>query len=329
MEKKRIILTGALVIGAIFLLIWGINFLKGDNIFKKDNKFYSEYERIEGLRVSSAVMLNGYKIGQVSGIKFKPDNSGKIILEMLILEDFPIFANAEAEIFSVDLMGSKGVRIIQDFSKDTVRLASGDTLKSKIESSFKDEVNMQILPLKKKAEELIGSFDSVMVAFHAIFDKNMQVNMSKSFKSIRISLKTLENTTFNLDTIIEGEKSTLAKIMESTAAVAKNIEDNNDKITNTITNLSNFSDTLAKADFISVIQNTEKAVADIQVITNKINAGEGSMGMLIHNDTLYQNLENSSYNLNRLLKDMRENPKRYIKLSVFDLTPPAESEETK
>ncbi len=319
MEKRRLILTGALVLLAIFLLVWGINFLKGDNIFKKDNKFYGEYQRIEGLRVSSPVMLNGFKIGQVSKIHFKPDNSGKLILEFLILEQYPIYADAKAEIFSVDLMGSKGVRIIQDFSQNHAKLNSGDTLISSIESSFKDEVNMQILPLKKKAEEMISSFDTVLTAMRAIFDTNMRKNLSNSFKSVRISLKTLEHTTFTLDTIMEAEKSTLARIMASTASIVENVENNNVQITNTIQNLSNFSDTLAKADFISVIKNTEKAVADIQKITDKINAGEGSMGMLIHNDTLYQNLENSSYNLNRLLRDMRENPKRYVRFSAFDL----------
>ena len=318
MEKKRIIKIGVIISLAIFIFIWGMNYLKNKNIFKPENTYYGIYKDINGLSKSSPVMLSGFKIGQVADIYFVSDTSENLIVEMLIDSKFNIPDSSNAQIFSIDLMGTKGIQILRNDSVKTY-ISTGDTLLTSTESGLKDQVSMQILPLKAKAEDLIASFDSVLVSVRTIFDDKTRRNLSKSFASIRITLKNLENTTFTLDTLMSNEKTVLAAILNNAESITGNLKNNNEHLSNIIQNFSAISDSVAKADIASVITNADRTIDGLDKIVSKIESGEGSLGMLINNDTLYNNLEDASYNLSRLLRDLKENPKRYVRFSAFDL----------
>ncbi len=316
-DKKRILKTGFLVSFSIFLLIWGIHFLKGKDLFKIENKFYIKYEHVDGLIVSNQVLINGFKVGQVNDIRFESDTSGILIVEILVQDQYKIPKNTIAEIYSADLMGTKSIRLIR--SKQPELSLSGDTLIAAIEQDLKEQVNMQILPLKNKAENLISSMDSALTVIRYIFNDNTRHNLQRSFESIKTTIKNLERTTFTLDDLMSNEKSKLEQIFTNIESITANINNSNAEIQNIITNFSNISDSLAKSDILAIINNTEKAVDNINQVVEKINNGEGSIGMLLHNDTLYTHLENASYNLNRLIRDINENPKRYIHFSAIDL----------
>jgi phospholipid/cholesterol/gamma-HCH transport system substrate-binding protein len=318
MERKRMIKIGIVISAAIFIFFWGINFLKRKDLFKKENKFYGVYHNISGLTVSSAVMLNGFQIGEVSKINFKKGRTDSLVVELLVESKFPIPRNSRAEIFSVDIMGTKGIQILSD-KPQNLFAKTGDTLNTSVEGDLKTQVSAQILPLKAKAEELISSFDTVLTNIKLIFNAQTRDNLSRSFSSIRVTLNNLESTTYTLDTLMKTEKSSLKTILGNAASITENLKNNNDKIQNILANFSSLSDTLAKADFAGVIKKADKALADFSKIVAKINAGEGSIGQLVNNDTLYTNLENASYNLSRLLRDLKENPKRYVRFSAFDL----------
>lgn len=303
---------------AIFIFFWGINFLKRKDLFKRETTYIGIYPNVNGLGVSAAIQLNGFQIGQVSNVYFNDDKAHSLVVEMMIDSKFKIPKNSTAQIFSLDLMGTKGIQILINDSTQNY-LADGDTLRTAVEGDLKSQVSAQILPLKIKGEELISSVDSVMTSVKLIFNSQTRDNLAKSFASIRITLSNLESTTFTLDTLMTTEKNTLKVILGNAASITQNLKNNNDKIQNIIVNFSAISDTLAKADFAGVIQNADKALGDFSKIIAKVNAGEGSLGQLVNNDTLYTNLENASYNLSRLLRDLKENPKRYVRFSAFDL----------
>ncbi len=309
---------GIVVSLAIFIFFWGINFLKRKDLFKKETTYVGIYSNVNGLGVSAAIMLNGFQIGQVSNVYFNNDKAHSLVVEMMIDSKFKIPRNSIAQIFSIDLLGTKGIQIllndsVQDF------LANGDTLSTSVEGDLKTQLSAQVLPFKVKIEEMVSSMDTVLTSVSLIFNSKTRENLAKSFASIRITLQNLEGTTFTLDTLMQTEKNTLKAILANAESITQNLKNNNDKIQNIISNFSEISDTLAKANFAGVIQNADKAINDLSKIVDKINAGEGSLGQLVNNDTLYTNLENASYNLNRLLRDLKENPKRYVRFSAFDL----------
>ena len=307
---------GLVVIIAIIGLVWGFNFLKGKNLFVKENIYFSVYERIDGLVESSPVVLNGLKIGQVRNIKFHSDNSGKLVVEFAIKQDIQLRDSTVAQIASIDLMGTKSIELIQGNSTTFHKI--GDTLFSSLEQSIKDQVSIQMLPLKVKAEELMLSLDSVLVVFQYIFNESTRDNISNTFASIKMTIQNLESTSIALDTLMQAEKGKLSRIFSNIELISSNLRNNNEKISLILNNFSNISDTIAKADIGKTIKNANKALTDVDNIIAKINRGEGTIGMLANNDTLYNNLEDATYNLNKLFIDFEKNPKRYIHFSLFD-----------
>jgi len=308
--------VGILVVVAVCLAIWGYHFLKGKNYFESRNTFYVIYERVDGLAESSPVMVNGLKIGLVTDIKFSHDTLNRIIVKMLIDNEYKIPDSSIAEIYSVDLMGSKAIRL--NFTKKETCYTPGDTMLSKIEQDLKTQVSAQMLPLKAKAEELILSIDSVMSVVQDIFNENTRDNLSKTFASIKETIRNLESTSISLDTLMQNEKWVLARIFSNIESITNNLKNNNEQITTILNNFSSLSDSLQKSNIKQTIQNANSVLLQANSILGKINRGEGSFGMLINNDTLYKNLENASRNLDKLLKDFRENPKRYVRFSLFD-----------
>ena len=151
-KVKSEVKIGLVGIIAIFILVWGINFLKGNNIFGDSNKYYAIYSNIDGLESSSPVRINGLTVGSVTEIYFHPNNSGDIIVEFTLNDDIRFPINSVAKIYNSDIMGTKAVQLI--YGNSNSYASFGDTLFADVEDGLKEEVNKQVLPLKNKAEEL-------------------------------------------------------------------------------------------------------------------------------------------------------------------------------
>jgi phospholipid/cholesterol/gamma-HCH transport system substrate-binding protein len=315
MRISNITKVGILVVATFAMLIWGISFLKGKNFFKQENEYYVIYDRVDGLSKSASVMLNGLKIGQVRSVIFDQKTT-KIIVKFAIGEEFTLPDSTVAQIMSSDLMGTKAIDLT--YGKSTKFHEKGDTLISAIEESLKDQVSLQMLPIKVKAESLMSSMDSVLAVIQSIFNEGTRANISQTFTSIKMTIENLEKTSVTLDTMLRNEKGKIGKIFSNIEFITYNLKNNNQHITNIITNFSTLSDSLAKVNISKTLTQADKALKNANEILTKINTGEGSMGMLLNNDTLYNNLESSAHSLNKLLDDMQKNPKRYVHFSMFD-----------
>ncbi|MUP38309.1 MlaD family protein [Labilibaculum euxinus] len=307
---------GLVVIGAIVILIWGVNFLKGFNVFSSEQVFYARYERVDGLKKSSSVTLKGYKVGQIKSIKFSSASADHLLVEFAISNQFKLPANSVARIESADIMGTKEIKIIP--GKGKTLLQTGDTIKGSIEGDLKEQVSMQMLPLKKKAEKLMSGVDSVLTVIQYIFNENTRDNLRKSFGSIEQTFKKLENASGTLDTIMTGQKSHFENIFANVDSITGNLKDNNKNVSTILSNFSNISDSLSATDIAQTINNAKATLKQTNEILEKINSGKGSMGLLINNDTLYTNLEAASNGLTNLLIDVKNNPKKYMHFSLFD-----------
>lgn len=187
-----------------------------------------------------------------------------------------------------------------------------------IEGDLKEQVSMQMLPLKRKAENLMSSVDSVLSVIQYIFNKDTRENLTRSFSSIEHTFQRLENTAGTLDTIVTGQKSHMENIITNIDSISTNLKDNNKNITNILTNFSSISDSLSAIEIAQTINNAKLTLKQTNDILEKINSGKGSLGLLINNDTLYMNLEAASNNLTNLLIDLKNNPKKYVHFSLFD-----------
>ncbi len=312
---KSKIIIGSVFLIAITILIIGANYLKGIDFFNPDNTFYAIYPNVSGLKVSNSVTINGYKVGQVKEITLKPDYSG-VLVAFSVKKDFSIPDSSIAQIYSFDIMGTKAIKLV--LSNSANALTDGDTLLSNTEKDLKEQVNAELLPLKKKTESLILSIDSAVTVVQDIFNEKTRKNLSLSFESIKKTVQYLEETSLSIDTLMTTQRGKLSLIFSNIESISANLKNNNEELTNIINNFSSISDTLARIQFVTVMENAEKTLNQTNQIVEKINSGQGTIGMLINNDTLYNHLEKSSKDLDYLLEDIKQNPKRYLHFSVFD-----------
>jgi len=310
----REIKVGLVFLASIAVFIWGFNFLKGTSLFSGKRVLYAVYDKVDGLEKANKVKVNGLNIGQVSDMDFM-EGSSKIVAEFYIKSKIRIPRNSVARIYATDLLGSKAVEIILGDSEELVE--SGDTLRSEMESSLKDQLSEQVEPLKKKALVLINSVDSVMMVIQGIFNENTRQSLAFSLENIRNTLGNLENASSNIDTILISGKTRVQNIMINIESISRNLKENNENINKILGNFAALSDSLNEADIPQTLRDANEAINNLKAISEKINSGEGTMGQLITNDSLYLELNNSMSSLNLLLEDIRLNPKKYVKLSLF------------
>ena len=315
MKISREVRIGFFVVVVVTGFVWSYSFLKGRNLFMSVKEYHIIYDKVNGLVESNPVTLNGFKIGQVSYVGLTSDRSGLLHVKIWLDKDYPVPRNSVAQIYSADLMGSKAIRIIP--SSSAAFLASGDTLRGDIEGSLQEQVSIEMLPLKNKAENLLLSIDSVMAVIQVTFNEDFRKNFSVSFEKIRSTIASLNRSVLTLDTLISSKDGSIAQILADTESISSNIEENKDKLVNTIRNLSAISDSIASSDLRATIDNLNKTLGETQSIMAKINQGEGTMGLLVTSDSLYRNLEGLTREMELLLNDLRENPRRYVHFSLI------------
>jgi phospholipid/cholesterol/gamma-HCH transport system substrate-binding protein len=290
------------------MLFVGVNYLKGLNVLSSSRSFYAKYENISGLQVGSSVLLNGFKVGMVSNLELLVEDNQNLLITLSIVKDFNIPSNSVCRIVNQDLMGTKGISLILGDNQAYANI--GDTLLSSIEGSLQDEVNAQILPLKQKAEELIGSVDSVMMIVTAVLNKDTRENLRNSLSSLDKTFALMSRTMIKVDSLVLLNDERLSKIISNLESITSNLEEGNGEIKTILTNFASISDSLAKSNILSTLQN-------INSITTKINKGEGSIGLLIKDDKIYQNFEKSTKELAELIEDIKKNPSRYVNFSII------------
>lgn len=301
--------VGALTAIAIALLFIGYSFLRGNDVFSSDNMFYTDYDNVDGLTTSKPVMVNGYQIGRVSKM-YLMDN-GKIRTEFKIKSDYAIPSNTIARIVSESILGSKV--IVFDLGNSSTMARDGDPLQSDVQANLMEKVE----PLQKKIENLVVKLDSVLSAVNTALDDEFQRDFKNSLRSISVSLTNMEKITHDVESLMGSERIRLAKIMQNLESITSNFKNNNEKINAILANLDNLSSDLSKTEIKATIDNAHQAMKDVQAITGKINNGEGSIGLLLHDDQLYDNLNKASANLNELVHDLKTNPGKYLKISIF------------
>ena len=299
MKLSKEVKVGVTAIVAIGIIVWGFNYLKGTNLFYKSKIVYTVYPKVPGLSVSAPIIINGVQSGVVDGIYFHPDKSSRVVVRMNITEDdLVIPKDSRADLISLDFLGTKAIGL--NLGKSSEELNAGDTLQSYFEKSMLDDVSEQILPVKQKAEDLIDSLQVSVTKFNAAMD-----NMNAAFD---------DRNRRNLKAAILNFKTTI----ESFDALAKNINSTvNSSVKPTLKTYKNLGDSLAALDMRNTLTKAQKTLEELSITFDKINKGEGTMGQLINNDSLYNNLEAVSRDMDSLMIDLKENPKHYVHFSIF------------
>ena len=317
MKSKAYIRVGILFLAAVIVIFWGINYLKGRDLLSFEKHFFSRYERIGGLARSSPVTINGFQVGQVRDIDLTPEADQPILVKFSINnKSIKIPVGTEARIYSTDLMGTKGIELV--FSNEADYYADRDTLRGTIDADLKDQVNTQILPFKLKAEELMASMDSVLMAISLVFDQENRDNLARSFNSVTRTLNNLEYTSSYLNDYVREESQGVSRLITNLDSISMGLIGRTKELRNFIHNLNRISDTLAGAPIEESFRSLNNALVGLQETLAEVNEGRGTLGRIVYSDSLYDALMATNSSLNRLIEDIRINPGRYVSLSLTD-----------
>jgi len=298
---------GIIITIAIAVTIWGLNFLKGRNILKGVNTYLAVFEDVGGLEKNSKIFIKGYEVGQVSDIYFTENGSRDLIVLLGIEKTYDIPLNSEAVLFDADLLGSKAIMISLSGSEQLHK--PGDTVLCRIQYGLTARLEQQLLPVKNKAENLIVTVDSLISSLNYVFDRNTSAMLQASIQNLESSTEGIKNMLSD-----QGKLTSMIGHME---AITLNLKSHNEQLASAMINIESITDSIARSELKSTISNTNKTLAETHLILEKINQGEGTLGMLVNNDSLYQNLTSLSNELDLLMKDLQENPKKYVNVSVF------------
>ncbi len=307
MRLSSEIKIGIIVTIAIAATIWGLNFLKGRNILKRQDTYYVIYSNIDGLEKNSKIFISGFKVGQVENIKFNPDGSNTLTVALGIEKDHRLPVGSVAILYDSDFMGTKAISI--ELGESSQIHEPGDTLPAKIRAGLTDQLEEQLSPVKEKAENLMVTVDSLMTALAYVFDR-------ESGEMLKSSIEKLENSAEGMEQLL-AENGKLSLLIAHLESITLNLKKHNEQLAAAMSNIESITDSIARSDLKETINNANRTLEQTHQIMEKINQGEGTLGMLVNNDTLYQNLTDLSRELDLLLKDLQENPKKYINVSVF------------
>tara|TARA_B100001175_G_scaffold59469_1_gene48124 strand:- start:21685 stop:22626 length:942 start_codon:yes stop_codon:yes gene_type:complete len=302
LKTTKEIKTAILILSGIFLFIFIFNYLKGENLLTSSRKITAIYDNVEGLAISSAVTINGHRVGKVHDINFYGDGSGMLEVVMLIDSDFKFSKNSSAQLYESGLIGGKAISIIpaNDGGRDAV---SGDVLISKTKPGLTELVNQRLTPLQEKIESVMESTDILLNNVNSIFDKQTKVNIKQSIIQFKNTISAFETTSNSLNNLLQNNETVITSTLENFNLISED--------------LSMVSSTLSEADLAETIRGLRSSIITFDKLLNGIEDGEGTFGKLIKDDGLYNNLDDTLTQLEALLEDMKLHPKRYVHFSLF------------
>ncbi len=296
---------GALTAISITLLIIGFNLLNGKSLFRSGEKtIYAVYTNVDGLSAADAVQVSGLTVGSVSGLEVMDRNVGRILVRLSIKKDINIPVNSIASIISADLLGTKAVRI--DFGNSGEFLKSGDTIYSQVEGSLTDKLMSSIQPITIRLQATLTRLDSVLSSMYETFDPATRNNLRSAIAGLNTTMQSFSRSSARAGHLI-GNLDSLSELLKNNSSGMAAIVENTRKATNAFANGS--LDTMMK--------HLASAMVSMDDILQGIKQSRGSLGKLVYDKALYDNLEAATLNFNRLMEDLRLNPKRYVHFSVF------------
>ena len=301
MKVSREVKSAVLVLGGIALFIYGFSFLKGTSIFKKVKTIHAVYDEVEGLVSGAKVSINGLSVGKVSRIDFLPSTT-KILVTMDVREELDISTESTAMLYETGLIGGKAIAMIPLFDKNNI-LKDGDTLKTKVKPGLTELINRQIEPLQVKIESMLSSADSLFAGVSNILDNDTQNNMKNTLENLSITTRNLNKASLAALEILDSNK-------EQLNATFINVKETSD-------NLKSITDSISNAQISFTIREFTKTIELLNSIVTAIDLGKGTVGKLINDESLYENLNDASSELQSLLSDLKNHPKKYVHFSMF------------
>ena len=295
--------AGLIVLLVAAAMYWLVYFLKGRDIFNRVTSYRVQYENVEGINVTGPVYIRGLKVGMVKKILYNPQKD--LFDVTLQLESrYAIPANSVAQIFSVDLLGTKAIRIRMGNAARI--LEQNDLLPSDIDTGFIDYVAGALPSLKEQISGLLTGLDSTVKNLNVLLGAQNQAHLEASLARLSEALREFRTLGSGLNSALPQVHS----ILYNLDRFSTTLEASSAHLKETLSHLALFTDTLTHAP-------VAKTVRDLDLLINQMKNPDGSIGKLLNSDQMHQQVIRLLQNLDTLISNISQNPKKYFKISVF------------
>lgn len=310
MKFSKELKAGVIALLAIVGFVLLFQFMKGRSLFTTDNIFYAKYDNVEGLAQSSPVSINGLKVGQVDKIIPQTTKDGKIhfIVKVTIDNNFEFSKNSTLEIFEPGLMSGKEMRVNLMYGGPTAK--DGDTLQGAFKLSMMNNLSSQVGPVKDQLQVVLHRVDSLMTNANQLVDAQNRAEIKALLANLNKTVGALQTTAASVNTLVGHNDPKLQKVLDDASLTMQSGKVTLDKY-------GNLAESIDTQKLNATIANLDATVGKLNQVIVGIDNGQGSLGKLMKDEQLYNNLNSASNNLNSLIEDMKANPKRYINFSVF------------
>ena len=304
---------GVMAVMGIVLLALGFNFLKGKNLFKKENHIYAVYQDIQSLQKSNPVLINGLQVGSVANFEAGPDMK-RIIVTINLTRNVDIPDNSIA-LINPPLLGSASMEI--QLGSSTKYLKNNDTVITILSGGAFDQALKVINPVLYEVKNSVKSLDSVLHVVTGVFDPATKNNIKGIVANLNTTTASFALSAASLEKILNVENGALASSLNNVKNFTANLNSNNERFDSILENTKIASAKFAAIDLKKTLDTLNTAVENFKKGSEKINSKDGSLGLLLNDTKLYDNLQSTANKLNILLDDLRVHPKRYLNVSVF------------
>ena len=298
-DKTKSILIGLSFIAAIALFVWGFNFLKGKSILRHQSNYYILCDNSQGLLPGDIITVNGMQVGTITSLKFHPSQDGSIVIDFIMNNEINIPKNSTVKIVK-SLMGYANLNLILGDSKEMAQ--SGDTLQCDFDAGTMGMITETIMPLKNNLESLLVSLNQLTLNLNDLLNSELKDNINKGASSFASSMYNINEISSDLQLLTDSKDGKLTMIVNDLETITGNF--------------STVSDSLRKIDYNHLVSSLETCLTEFNTLMEGINNGEGSAGLLMKDDSLYYNVNETVETLQSILEEIKANPKK-IKLSVF------------
>lgn len=300
---KKEIKIGFFVILVLVAAFFTIEFLKGKSVFSTNNTFYARYDRVDGLDPSTYVTIKGFRAGKISEVRFNK-NKRDYIVAISVSKDFKIPEDSYMEIYNTDFMGTKAVDLILGESGTFAK--SGDTLAGNFKKDVISTLISEILPLKDNVEELVINMNKLATSVNDIVNENAR----KEIDTILSGIKNSVNELYSLVSAVNGKVPQIDSTLYYLNSFASSLNASSAHLTSAISNIDSISGDIKNSQLKAAIDSLKSLIVKIQ-------DPDGSAGKLMASDSLYNSITTLSNSLESLIRHIEENPKKYLKFSIF------------
>lgn len=310
MKISKELKAGLIAILAIVSFIILFQFMKGKSLFTTDNVYYIKYDSVEGLAVSNPVSINGLKVGQVDEIKpiTMPDGKIYFVVKMTIDDGFTFSKKSTVQIFEPGLMSGKEMRILLAYGTPVAK--DGDTLSGEFQLSMLNNISTQVGPVKDQLQSVLKRIDSVASSTNSLLNEQNRQEIAALLKNLNRTVASFEGTSQQTNALLANTNPRIEKVLDNANLATVSARNSIDKF-------GKIADNVDVNKLNNTIDKLSATADNLNGVISGIQSGKGSLGKLTQDEELYNNLTKTSSNLNSLVEDLKENPKKYINFSVF------------